>query len=73
MFLKYGIEVFNFGLESRSRKSKENDTSMGKLLVKDQLAKIPISDDQHPHLFPGDGQDILIVRREATRRNVAIP
>ena len=68
MFLEHGIEVFNFGLQSRSRKSKENDTSMGKLLVKDHLAKIPISDDQHPRLFPGDGQDILIRK---TRRIMA--
>src|SRR5919202_1508811 len=47
MFLKHGIEVFNFGLQSSSRKPKENDTNMGKCLVKDQLAEIPVSDDQH--------------------------
>ena len=41
-------------------KSKENDTRMGKFLVKDQLAKIPVGDDQHTRLFPCDGQDILI-------------
>ena len=37
-------------------------------MVKDQFAEIPISDDQNTHLFPGDGQDILIGK---TRRIMA--
>ena len=68
MFLKHGIEVFNFGLQGRSRKPKEHDTSMSKCLVKDQLAEIPVSNDQHTRLLPGDGQDILIGK---TRRIIA--
>ena len=68
VFVQYRRELFDFGLESRSRKSKENDPSMGKLLVKDQLAEVPISDDEHPRFFPGDGQDILIGK---TRRIIA--
>ena len=60
MFLKHGIEVFNFGLQGSSWKPKEHDTGMGKFLVKDQLAKIPVSDDQNTLFFPCDCQDILI-------------
>jgi hypothetical protein len=48
------IEVVNFGLQGRSWKPKENDPSMGKLLVKDQLAEIPVSDNENTLLFPGD-------------------
>ena len=68
VFLKYGIEVFNFGLQGRSWKPKEHDTGMGKCLVKDQLAEIPVSDNQHTLLFPCDGQAILIGK---TRRIMA--
>jgi hypothetical protein len=66
VFLKYGIEVFNFGLQGSSWKPKENDSSMGKFLVKDQLAEIPVSDDQNTLLFPGDYQDILIGKTSAS-------
>src|SRR6266446_10595922 len=62
------IEVFDFGLQGRAGKPKEDDTGMGKLVVKDQLAEIPISDDQHTRLFPGNGQDIVIGK---TRRIMA--
>jgi len=41
MFLKHGIEVFNFGLQSSSWKPKEYDTDMGKLLVKERHYSIP--------------------------------
>src|SRR5215211_6891893 len=68
VFRKHGIEVFNFGLQGRSWKPKENDASVGEFLVKDQLAEIPVSDDQNPRLFPGDCQDILIGK---TRRIIA--
>ena len=57
---KHHIEVFNFGLQGRSWQPKENDAGMGKFLVKDQLAEIPVSHDQNTRLLPGDGQDILI-------------
>src|SRR5207237_3308219 len=68
VFLKHGIEVFNFGLQGRSWKSKENDSGMGKFLVKDQFAEISVSDDQSTRLFPCDCQDILIGK---TRRIIA--
>ena len=68
VFLKHGIEVFDFGVQGSSWKPKEHDTGMRKCLVKDQLAEIPISNDQHTRLFPGDGQDIFIGK---TRRILA--
>ena len=36
--------------------------------MKDQLAEIPVSNDQNPRLLPGNGQDILISK---TRRILA--
>lgn len=68
MFLKHGIEVFDFGLQGSAGKPKEDDTGMDKFLVKDQLAEIPVSNDQNPRLLPGDGQHILIGK---TRRILA--
>ena len=67
VFLKHGIEVINFGLQGCSWKPKEHDAGMGKLLVKDQLAEIPVSDDQSTLFFPGDCQDILIRNSVAER------
>src|SRR3989454_10099684 len=43
IFLKQSIEVFDFGLQSRSWKPKENDAGMGQFLLKDQFAEIPVS------------------------------
>ena len=57
---KHGIEVFDFGVQGSAGKSKENDAGMGQFLVKDQLAEIPVSNDQYTRLLPGNGQDILI-------------
>src|SRR5262249_10366394 len=65
---KHGIEVFDFGLQGSAGKSKENDAGMGQFLVKDQLAEIPVSNDQNPRLLPGDCQNILIGK---TRRILA--
>ena len=60
VFRKHGIEVFNLRLQGSSGKPKENDAWVGKFLVKDQLAEIPVSDNQHAPLFPCDCQDIFI-------------
>jgi hypothetical protein len=48
--------------------SEENNASMGECLLKDQLAEIPVRNDQNPRLLPGDGQNILIGK---TRRILA--
>src|SRR6266702_161213 len=68
VFVQYRRELCDLGVQGRTWKPKEHDTSMGKCLVKDQLAKIPVGDDQHTRLFPCDGQDILIRK---TRRIMA--
>jgi len=65
VLLKHGMKVFDFGLQGGSWKPKENDSGMGKFLVKNQLADVPISDDEHTCRFPRDGQDLLI--RKARR------
>jgi hypothetical protein len=45
VFLKHGIEVFDFGVQGSAGKPKEDDTGMDKFLVKDQLAEIPVSNE----------------------------
>ena len=71
---KHGIEVVNFGLQGRTGKAKENDAGMDQFLVKDQLAEIPVSDNENTRLLPGDCQDILIgkTRRIMTRDSLNI-
>src|SRR6266516_1408787 len=62
---KHGIEVFNLCLEARTWHPEEDDTFMGELLVIDQLAKIPVSNNQYPFLLPRDSQNVII--RKAMR------
>lgn len=57
---EYGIEVFDLGLESGSRKPKENDAGVWQLLLEDQLAEIAVGNDQNAVLFPGDCEDVLV-------------
>src|SRR5256885_7376043 len=52
VFMKYRIEVLDFGLQACSWKPKENDAGVGESLLKDQLAEIGGGDDQNPLLFP---------------------
>ena len=61
-------QLFDFGLQRSSGKSKENDASVGEPLVKDKLAEIAVSNEQNPLRSPGDCQDILIGK---TRRIIA--
>jgi hypothetical protein len=60
MFLQHGIEMFDFGLEAGSRKPKENDSGVDQSLVEDQLAEVPVGNEQNAFLVPGDRKDILI-------------
>jgi hypothetical protein len=47
-------------LEARSWNSKEDDTRVEESLAEDQLAEIPIGNEQNAFLVPGDRKDILI-------------
>ena len=60
VFAEHGIEVFDLGLETGSRKTEENDAGVGQFLLEDQLAEIAVSNDQDSLLFPGYFKDILI-------------
>ena len=60
VFMKRPIEVIDFGVQGGSRKPKENDAGVGKSLAKDQLAEIPVGDEENPLLVPSDRQDIFI-------------
>jgi hypothetical protein len=54
VFLEHSIEVFDFGLQGSSWKPKENDAGVDEFLVKNQLTKIAISNDQNTLFFSGD-------------------
>jgi hypothetical protein len=60
VFREHGIEVFDFGVKACAGKPKKDDAGMGKFLVKDQFAEIPISNEENTFLVPGNGQHILI-------------
>jgi hypothetical protein len=61
-------QLFDFGLQARPGKAKENDAGVGNSLVKDKLTEIAVGNHQNQSLFPGDCQDILIGK---TRRIIA--
>src|SRR5262249_52704974 len=54
VFLTHRIEVVNFDFNRSSWKPKENDASMSESLVEDQLAEIPIGNNQNALLSSGD-------------------
>jgi hypothetical protein len=58
--LQRGPEVFDLGLQGRSGKPKEDDAGVAEPLTKNQLAEIPVGDQQNSLPFPGKGKDILI-------------
>jgi hypothetical protein len=60
VFCKHSIEVVNLGLQGSSWQPEEDDPLMGEPLVKNQLAKIPISNNQDPLLIPRNSQHIII-------------
>jgi hypothetical protein len=59
------IQVLDLGLQLGPGKPEEQNTGVGKALVEDQLAEIPIRNDEDPLLLPGNRQDVLI--RKAVR------
>jgi hypothetical protein len=60
IFLQQGIEGLNLSLQVGSGQPKEDDACMDEPLVEDQLAEIPIGNEQNPLLVSGDRKDILV-------------
>ena len=60
VFIEHSIELLDLGVQGSAGKPEEDDAGVGEALLKDQFAEIPVGNDQHPLLLPGDGQDILI-------------
>ena len=60
VFLQRLIQVLDLGLQRGARKSEKQHAGVGKTLVEDQLAEIPVRNDEDPLLPPGNRQDILI-------------
>src|SRR5215218_5358267 len=53
-------KVIDLGLKIGAGKPEKQDAGMGKTLVEDQLAKIPIGNHENAPLLPGKRQDVLI-------------
>ena len=60
-----GIEVIDLGLKIGTGKPEKQNARVRVTLVKDQLAKIPIGNDENASLLPGKREDVLI--RKAMR------
>lgn len=60
VFMECPIELVDLGLQGSTWKPKEEDASVGKALLKDELTEIAVGNDKDPLLLPGDGQDIGI-------------
>ena len=56
----YTIELLDFSLHGSAWEAKEYDTSVGKAMLENQFAKIPVCDQENPLRFPGDGKHIFI-------------
>ena len=52
--------MIEFDLKRGARKPEEQHPSVFQPLVKDQLPKIPISNDEDARLLPGNRQDNFI-------------
>ena len=60
VFAEHGIEVFDLGFETGSRKPEENDAGVSQFLLEDQLAEVAVGNDQDSLLFPGYFKDVLV-------------
>jgi hypothetical protein len=52
--------MFDFGLQLGPRKPEKQHASVGKALIEDQLAEIPVGNNQCSLLLAGDRKDILV-------------
>ena len=59
------IQMLDFRLQLGPGKPEKQHASVGKTLVEDQLAEIPVRNNEDPLLLPGNRQDVLI--RQAMR------
>ena len=72
VFAEHGIEVFDLGFETGSRKTEEYDACVSQFLLENQLAKIPVSNDQDSLLFPGYLKDVLVGETVRISREMAL-
>src|SRR5689334_18299695 len=57
-----GIEVIDLGLKIGAGKPEKQNARVRVTLVKDQLAKIPIGNDENAPLLSGKREDVLICK-----------
>ena len=60
MILESLIQMLDLRLQLGPRKPEKQHAGVGKTLVEDQLAEIPVRNDEDPLLLPGNRQDVLI-------------
>jgi hypothetical protein len=68
MVLECLIQMFDFLLHLGPGKPEEQNASVGKPLIENQLAEIPVGNDEDPLLLPREIENSLIRK---TRRVVA--
>ena len=60
MILESLIQMLDLRLQLGPRKPEKQHAGVGKTLVEDQLAEIPVGNDEDPPLLPGNRQHVLI-------------
>ena len=54
------IQMFDFGLQLGPRKPEKQHASVGEALIENQLAEIPVGNNQNSLFLAGDRKDILV-------------
>jgi hypothetical protein len=60
VFAEHGIEVFDLGFETGSRKAEENDAGVSQFLLKDQLTEVAVGNDKDLPLIACNFKDVII-------------
>jgi hypothetical protein len=60
VFSEHPVELCDFGWQGSAWKPKEDDASVGKTLLKDELAEIAVCNNENPLLVSGNGKHIFI-------------
>ena len=60
VFIQRPVKLFDFGLQGRTWKPKEDDPSVGEALLEDELAEVAVCNQQNALLVSCDGKHICI-------------
>ena len=66
------IQMFDFGLQLGPRKPEKQHASVGEALIENQLAEIPVGNNQNSLFLAGDRKDILVGKTMGVVRETAV-